>query len=195
MNVLVAERLHGLPQTGAEHGSGAALLYFSFSTLTTAGFGDITPRSSDCAQPRQPGSGDRHSYFPATLLARLVTLEIEHRKKREKRLTRRSALRLLRLRATAERGADVLHLARPLIGARGEQFAQPLRGVRIAFEDFQERRARNAQDRGSLARRGGGRPLRFRQQRRFAEQGAGPGNDFVFAGRSGFRLNEPCWTM
>ena len=41
--LLVPNAFHGLPQSGAENGSGAALLYFSFSTLTTAGFGDIMP--------------------------------------------------------------------------------------------------------------------------------------------------------
>lgn len=69
----------GLPPTGAEHGSGAALLYFSFSTLTTLGFGDIAP-----VHPFVRSLANLEAVvgqlFPATLLARLVSLEIEHRR-------------------------------------------------------------------------------------------------------------------
>ena len=70
---------HGLPQSGAEHGSGAALLYFSFSTLTTVGYGDITPlhpMARDIANLEAVIG----QLYPATLLARLVSLEIEHRR-------------------------------------------------------------------------------------------------------------------
>jgi hypothetical protein len=70
---------NGLPQSGAEHGSGAALLYFSFSTLTTVGYGDITP-----VYPLARNLANLEAVigqlFPATLLARLVSLEIEHRR-------------------------------------------------------------------------------------------------------------------
>ena len=69
----------GLPPLGKDFGSGAALLYFSFTTLTTLGFGDILPLhplarnivnlEAIIGQP-----------YPATLLARLVSLEIEHRR-------------------------------------------------------------------------------------------------------------------
>lgn len=69
----------GLPPPGAEFGSGAALLYFSFSTLTTAGFGDITP-----VHPLVRNLANVESMigqlYPATLLARLVSLELEHRR-------------------------------------------------------------------------------------------------------------------
>ncbi len=79
VNVLVAGAFSGLPPTGAEHGSGAALLYFSFSTLTTAGFGDVKP-----LYPIARNLANLESVigqlFPATLLARLVSLEIENRK-------------------------------------------------------------------------------------------------------------------
>jgi hypothetical protein len=55
------------------------LLYFSFSTLTTAGFGDITPLN-----PLARNLANLESVigqlFPATLLARLVSLELEHRR-------------------------------------------------------------------------------------------------------------------
>jgi hypothetical protein len=55
------------------------LLYFSFSTLTTVGYGDITP-----LHPMARDIANLESVlgqlYPATLLARLVSLEIEHRR-------------------------------------------------------------------------------------------------------------------
>jgi hypothetical protein len=79
MNTLVPDAFHGLPQVGSEYGSGAALLYFSFSTLTTVGYGDITP-----VYPLARNLANLEAVigqlFPATLLARLVSLEIEHRR-------------------------------------------------------------------------------------------------------------------
>jgi hypothetical protein len=79
VDVLVPNAFAGLPESGAEHGSGAALLYFSFSTLTTAGFGDITP-----VYPIARNLANLESVigqlYPATLLARLVTLELDHRR-------------------------------------------------------------------------------------------------------------------
>ena len=69
----------GLSQALEESGSGAGLLYFSFSTLTTAGFGDILPLN-----PMARNMANLESVFgqlyPATLLARLVSLELEHRR-------------------------------------------------------------------------------------------------------------------
>jgi hypothetical protein len=79
VNVLVANAFSGLPPTGAEHGSGAALLYFSFSTLTTAGFGDIKP-IYPIARNLANLEAVIGALFPATLLARLVSLEIDHRR-------------------------------------------------------------------------------------------------------------------
>jgi hypothetical protein len=79
VNVLVPEAFTGLPPTGTERGSGAALLYFSFSTLTTAGFGDIKPLYP-IARNLANLESVIGSLFPATLLARLVSLEIEHRR-------------------------------------------------------------------------------------------------------------------
>jgi hypothetical protein len=79
MEVLLPNAFKGLPQSGAEFGSGAAMLYFSFSTLTTAGFGDIVP-----IHPLVRSFANLESVlgqlYPATLLARLVSLEIEHRR-------------------------------------------------------------------------------------------------------------------
>ncbi|MGZ5877370.1 MAG: ion channel [Bradyrhizobium sp.] len=54
------------------------LIYFSFATLTTTGYGDIVP-----VHPVARSLCNLESIFgqlyPATLLARLVTLEIAHR--------------------------------------------------------------------------------------------------------------------
>ncbi len=79
LDVLVPGAFSGLPSSGAEFGSGAGMLYFSFSTLTTAGFGDITP-----VHPLARNLANLESIvgqlYPATLLARLVTLELDHRR-------------------------------------------------------------------------------------------------------------------
>jgi hypothetical protein len=77
--VLLPNAFKGLPATGQEHGSGAALLYFSFSTLTTLGYGDITPLHPLVRNIATLEAAIGQLY-PATLLARLVSLEIEHRR-------------------------------------------------------------------------------------------------------------------
>jgi len=55
------------------------LIYFSFMTLTSVGYGDITP-----LHPFARSLADVEAIigqlYPATLLARLVTLELEHRR-------------------------------------------------------------------------------------------------------------------
>jgi Ion channel len=79
VHIVVADSFVGLPPTGTEYGSGASLLYFSFSTLTTAGFGDIKP-VYPIARNLANLEAVIGALFPATLLARLVSLEIEHRK-------------------------------------------------------------------------------------------------------------------
>jgi hypothetical protein len=77
--VLAPDAFKGLPPVGTEHGSGAALLYFSFVTLTTVGYGDITP-----LHPMARNMANLEAVigqlYPATLLARLVSLELAHRK-------------------------------------------------------------------------------------------------------------------
>lgn len=78
IEVLVPHSFSGLPQSGAEHGSGAALLYFSFGTLTTATYGDIQP-VFPIARNLANLEAMIGQLFPATLLARLVTLQIAHR--------------------------------------------------------------------------------------------------------------------
>jgi hypothetical protein len=57
----------------------ADLVYFSFSTLTTCGFGDIIP-IDPFARSLANVESVIGQLFPATLLARLITLELEHRR-------------------------------------------------------------------------------------------------------------------
>lgn len=57
----------------------ADLIYFSFTTLTTTGFGDIVP-IDPFARSLANVESVIGQLFPATLLARLVTLELEHRR-------------------------------------------------------------------------------------------------------------------
>jgi hypothetical protein len=76
---LLPNAFSGLPPVGKDFGSGAALLYFSFTTLSTLGFGDILP-----LHPLVRNIVNLEAVigqlYPATLLARLVSLEIEHRR-------------------------------------------------------------------------------------------------------------------
>ena len=62
----------GVSQAADENGAGSGLLYFSFSTLTTAGFGDVRP-----LHPMARNMANLEAVigqlYPATLLARLVT--------------------------------------------------------------------------------------------------------------------------
>jgi hypothetical protein len=80
IETVVPDAFSGLPAAASEHGSGAALLYFSFTTLTTVGFGDITPLHP---MARNIASLEAviGQLYPATLLARLVSLELEHRRR------------------------------------------------------------------------------------------------------------------
>jgi hypothetical protein len=79
LDTLTAHSFAGLPQGGIEHGSGAALLYFSFATLTTTGYGDVTPLHP-LARNLANLEAIIGQLYPATLLARLVSLEIDHRR-------------------------------------------------------------------------------------------------------------------
>ena len=78
--ILLPGAFSNLPQSGSEHGSGATLLYFSFATLTTLGYGDIAP-----VHPLARSIANLEAVigqlYPATLLARLVSLEIEQRRR------------------------------------------------------------------------------------------------------------------
>jgi hypothetical protein len=55
------------------------MLYFSLTTLTTTGFGDITP-VHPFARSLANLEAIIGQLYPATILARLVTLELEHRR-------------------------------------------------------------------------------------------------------------------
>ncbi len=57
-----------------------ALIYFSFATLTTSGYGDIVPLDP-FARSLANLEAVIGQLFPATLLARLITLELETRRR------------------------------------------------------------------------------------------------------------------
>jgi hypothetical protein len=71
----------GLATEPNDPGFVAALTYFSLSALTTAGFGDIVPLHpfARCLANLEAIIGQ---LYPATLLARIVTLELAHRRVR-----------------------------------------------------------------------------------------------------------------
>ncbi len=81
--VLVPTAFHGMPPTGSENGSGGTLLYFSLTTLATLGYGDITP-VHEMARNFANLEAVIGQLYPATLLARLVSLELEHRRRANK---------------------------------------------------------------------------------------------------------------
>ena len=60
------------------HQSIAALIYFSFATITTTGYGDIVPVDA-FARSLSNVESIVGQLFPATLLARLITLELHTR--------------------------------------------------------------------------------------------------------------------
>jgi len=57
----------------------AELVYFSLTTLTTTGFGDIVPVHA-IARSLATLEAVIGQLYPATLLARLVTLEAQNRR-------------------------------------------------------------------------------------------------------------------
>jgi voltage-gated potassium channel Kch len=81
LNALVAEAFANVPAGLNAHAVfyRGHLLYFSFETLTTTGYGDIVP-----LHPIARGLATLEAVigqlFPATLLARLVSLEVEGRR-------------------------------------------------------------------------------------------------------------------
>ena len=66
------------------------LIYFSFVTLTSVGYGDITPLHP-FARSLANVEAIVGQLYPATLLARLVTLEIENRRSRKEQARRTGA--------------------------------------------------------------------------------------------------------
>ena len=79
--ITVPNSFANLPAAGNEFGSGAALLYFSFTTLTTLGYGDIVP-VHPLARSLSSLEAVIGQLYPATLLARLVSIELQQRMNR-----------------------------------------------------------------------------------------------------------------
>jgi hypothetical protein len=74
------EAFKGLAIQPNDPGFVAAITYFSLSTLTTASFGDIVPLHP-FARSLANLEAIIGQLYPATLLARIVTLELEHRRR------------------------------------------------------------------------------------------------------------------
>ncbi len=68
----------GLANTGVDEDPTSHFLYFSFVTLTTTGFGDITP-AHPIARSLVTIEALTGQLFPSVLLARLVSMELYHR--------------------------------------------------------------------------------------------------------------------
>ena len=71
--------LSGIPEGIGSWESTGTILYFSFVTLTTTGYGDIAPVHPIARSLANLG-GIIGQLYPATLLARLITLELEGRR-------------------------------------------------------------------------------------------------------------------
>jgi len=78
---LIPNSLSGIPSGTAPSQASGTILYFSFVTLTSIGFGDIAP-VDPFARGLTNLEGIIGQLYPATLLARLVTLELESRHRR-----------------------------------------------------------------------------------------------------------------
>ncbi len=78
LGLLVPHAFGGMPPREDGPAVIAHALYFSFVTLTTAGFGDVVP-----THPLTRGLTNLETVvgqlFPATLIARMVTLELTSR--------------------------------------------------------------------------------------------------------------------
>jgi hypothetical protein len=79
VGLLEPQALSGLNFTGAGPKLISDLIYFSFVTLTTVGYGDIVP-VHPLARSLSSVEAIIGQLYPATLLARLVTLELEDRR-------------------------------------------------------------------------------------------------------------------
>jgi Ion channel len=77
---MVPEAFRNLPPVADRQAFIAAITYYSFSTLTSVGFGDIVPLHS-VARSLANLESVIGQLFPATLLARIVTLELEERRR------------------------------------------------------------------------------------------------------------------
>ncbi len=77
---LVPGAFTGLPSVPDGPQFASALFYFSFTTLTSTGFGDIVPLHP-FARSLANLEAIIGQLYPATLLARIVTLELENRRR------------------------------------------------------------------------------------------------------------------
>jgi Ion channel len=85
VDVLVANAFSGPAPTAAEqHDVVQRFIYFSFVTLTTTGYGDITPQAP-LARSLAMFEALIGQMFPSILLARLVSLELWYRQRRFER--------------------------------------------------------------------------------------------------------------
>jgi len=78
---LMAPKAFSGIQVSDNPGLASELIYFSFVTLTSTGYGDIVP-VHPIARSLCNIEGILGQLYPATLLARLVTLELEYRRHR-----------------------------------------------------------------------------------------------------------------
>ena len=76
--LLVPDAFKGLDPIKPDFSFAGSLIYFSFTTLTTTGFGDIVP-VHPYARSLANIEAIVGQLYPAILLARLVTLEVENR--------------------------------------------------------------------------------------------------------------------
>jgi hypothetical protein len=81
MTLLVPKAFNGLPALQDNLSVASNLIYFSFVTLTSVGYGDIVPLHP-IARSLANIEAIIGQLYPATLLARLVTLELEGRHSR-----------------------------------------------------------------------------------------------------------------
>ena len=77
---LIPNSLTGVPEGATSWQAAGSILYFSFTALTTIGFGDIVP-VHPAARALTNLEGIFGQLYPATLLARLITLELEDRRR------------------------------------------------------------------------------------------------------------------
>ena len=76
---LIPGSLSGIPSGADSWQAAGAILYFSFVTLTTIGYGDLAP-IHPLARGLANLEGIIGQLYPATILARLITLQLDSRR-------------------------------------------------------------------------------------------------------------------
>jgi hypothetical protein len=82
--LLIPDAFTGTPAASTAHDTIQRFLYFSFVTLTTTGYGDITPQAP-AARSLAMLEALIGQMFPSILLARLVSMELWYRQRRFER--------------------------------------------------------------------------------------------------------------